>query len=161
MDIGLNTCRSLGYSKSSSDWLYIFTLELNMNVLMNNSFNYIYLHIRFSKLCNVLWKWNIKTSSYHWIFVACYKVAWQLQNVFQLHLRDYWCSIIQTLQEWSSLFVHIVSIFKFNQFCSMALKWFSFLKLFQTSHPIPLKQFEWNFTGLISSSKPCAYLTGL
>jgi hypothetical protein len=51
--------------------------------------------------------------------VVCLSVCLSLQNLSGLLLINYWCNFIQTLQEWSvpSLVVHIVSIFRFNDFC--------------------------------------------
>jgi hypothetical protein len=42
----------------------------------------------------------------------------------------------------------------------MALLQFLFLKFVRTTSLIPLTQFQWNFTGLICSSSPCAHCTG-
>jgi hypothetical protein len=49
---------------------------------------------------------------------VCHKTC-PSQNLSGLLLINYWCNFIQTLQELSvpSLVVHIVSIFRFNDFC--------------------------------------------
>ena len=79
-----------------------------------------------------------------------------------LLLRNYWCHFIQTSQEWSepSLVVQTVSIFKFSDFCQSYGPLIIFI--FKDCPDYPSKilvQFQWKFTGLISSSSPCAFLT--
>ena len=53
----------------------------------------------------------------------------------------------------------VVSIFQFNDFlhsnCPLKI-----LKFIRTNSPKVLMQFEWNFTGLITGSSPCTYVTG-
>jgi hypothetical protein len=65
-------------------------------------------------------------------------------------LKQYWCNFIQTLHEWSvpSLVVHII-VFRLNDVWVMALYDLSFFKFVRTTPLKLLKQFQWNFTGLV------------
>jgi hypothetical protein len=102
-----------------------------------------------------LWPFDKKV-----FFSVCCQIHKSLSGLL---LINYWCNFIQTLQEWSvpSLVVHIVSIFRLNDFCQSYGPLIIFIfKVCPDYFSYTTKQFQWNFTGLICSSSPCAYCTG-